>query len=259
VARPTACAFLLALLAGCAAPEDPARLPDSIAVIGDSISRATNVQGESFGDQPAHAWATGTAPEDGVDSHFERLRALGADIVPFNDARSGARMADLARQAGEAVRQRAQHVVILLGANDLCASPPTEPAAFRAQLAQGAAALEPLGARVLVASVPDVPQLVTLYGNNDTARAVWKAFDVCPGVLAEGADLEAARALLAAYNAALREEAAARGWSWDGGAVFETAYAQADVSAVDFFHPSLAGQARLAEATWGASPYRAWS
>lgn len=243
-------------LAGCAGGNAALTLPDGIAVLGDSISRATNVQGESFGDQPTHAWATGTDGNDSVRSHFERLRALGADIVPFNDARSGARMADLARQADDAVRQRAQHVVVLMGANDACASPPTDVEEFRAQLVDAAERLESLDATVLVASIPDVAQLAELYGANDTARAVWRAYDVCPGALAEGADLAAVRARVVAYNDALREETLARGWTWDDGAVFETAYAAGDVSTVDFFHPSLAGQARLANATWEKSPYR---
>lgn len=253
---PLSLAFLL--VAGCALPGRDAALalPDGIAVLGDSISRAANVQGESFGDQPIHAWATGTDAKDSVRSHFERLRALGADIVPFNDARSGARMSDLARQADDAVRQRAQHVVILMGANDACASPATDVAAFRAQFADAADRLETLGATVLVASIPDVAQLAALYGDNDTARAVWRAYDVCPTALGEDADPAAVRARIVAYNAALREETLARGWVWDDGAVFATAYAAGDVSTVDFFHPSLAGQGRLADATWAKSPYR---
>lgn len=167
-------------------------------------------------------------------------------------------MSDLARQAEDAARQRAQHVVVLMGANDACASPPTDVAAFRAQLGAAAQTLAALDAVVLVASIPDVAQLAELYGDNDTARAVWKAYDVCPNALREGADLAAVRARISAYNDALREETLARGWTWDDGAAFETAYASADVSTVDFFHPSLAGQARLANVTWAKSPYRAF-
>jgi lysophospholipase L1-like esterase len=252
--------LLSLLLAGCAlpgpgpAPGAPA-LPSGIAVLGDSISRATNVAGDSFGDRPAHSWATGSDPDDGVESHLERLRALdpALDIVPFNDARAGARIDDMARQAEEAVRQRAQYVVVLFGANDVCAGTPARE--FAAELARGAEALAPLGAEVLVASVPDVTQLVALYGENETARTVWAAYDICPRVLAPGADLGASRALVAAYHDALRAEAEARGWRWDGGAVRDVAYEAGDVSTVDYFHPSLSGQARLAEATWRVGPY----
>lgn len=252
--------LLVALLfSGCASQGQDDGLPDGIAVLGDSISRATNVMGERFGEFPQHAWATGADPDDGVTSHFERLRGLDPtlDIVPFNDARSGARMSDLARQAEEATRQRAAYVVILMGANDACADPMTPVDAFRAQLAAGAEKLD--DARVLVASVPDVTKLVALYADNATARAVWDAFDVCQSALAPSADLAAVRARIVAYNEALREEADARGWAWDGGAVFATAYQRGDVSEVDYFHPSLAGQARLADVTWAVSPFAARS
>lgn len=245
------------LIAGCAAPSLDRSLPDSVAVLGDSISRATNAKGDSFGEYPAHAWATGSDAEDGVLSHYERLRALdpALDVVPFNDARSGARASDLARQAEEAVRQRAQYVVILIGANDACASPPTAPADYARAVEDAADRLGRLDAQVYLVSVPNVAQLARLYADDATARVVWEAYGVCRGVLGPGADLDAAEARIREYNVALERIADARGWAWDGGAVFETAYERADVSSVDYFHPSLAGQARLAEATWQAGPY----
>lgn len=244
------------LLTGCALPsgEDLApRLPDSIAVLGDSISRATNVKGDQFSELPVHSWATGTDRADGVESHFERLRDLGADIVPFNDARSGARASDLERQAAEAVKQRVQHIVVLMGANDVCGG--TTLTEFQADVRRGFDALAPLGATVLVVSIPDVTELWRLYADNDTARAVWRAFDVCRLLLAENADREAERARIEEMNAFLRAEAEARGWSHDDGRVFSEGLVADDVSTVDFFHPSLSGQARLAQITWEASPY----
>ena len=44
---------------------------------------------------------------------------------------------------------------------------------------------------------------------------------------------------------------------WDGGATFDTPFTTADVSTVDYFHPSLAGQAKLATTTW-AQAVRIW-
>lgn len=252
-------ALLTALLiAGCSAPSDTPRLPDAIAVLGDSISRATNVLDDTFGDRPIHSYATGADGNDTVMSHFERLRALdpALDIVAFNDARAGARMSELVAQAQTAKRQSAQYVVVLLGANDVCAG--TDLSEFQAELRLGADAIDAIGAEVLLLSVPDVTKLVDLYGENETARAVWAAYSVCPRVLGPGADLAAAAALILQYNDALEAEAKARGWHWDDRTVNEVAYEQGDVSTADYFHPSIRGQARLAEVTWEKGPYFSW-
>jgi hypothetical protein len=40
---------------------------------------------------------------------------------------------------------------------------------------------------------------------------------------------------------------------WDGGAVYRYEFTASQVSALDFFHPSLNGQAALARVTWAAS------
>src|SRR5688500_9114554 len=48
--------------------------PSSIASIGDSITRATDVCCW-YGDHPRHSWSTGGAPFDGIRSHYERIRA----------------------------------------------------------------------------------------------------------------------------------------------------------------------------------------
>ena len=37
---------------------------------------------------------------------------------------------------------------------------------------------------------------------------------------------------------------------YDGGAVFAYSFSKQDVSKLDYFHPSLSGQADLAEVTW---------
>jgi hypothetical protein len=40
---------------------------------------------------------------------------------------------------------------------------------------------------------------------------------------------------------------------WDGGAVYNYQFTASQVSTLDFFHPSLSGQAALARVTWAAS------
>lgn len=251
---------LLALLvAGCAAPAGEPAPPTSVVVLGDSISRAMNVQEDQLQDNPAHSWATGLAADDPVSSYLERLRdkAPDVEIVGFNNARSGAVMADVPAQAALAARQRAEHVLLLAGANDACASTPAQMTpvdAFRRDLEAAADAL-PGGASVLVLSIPDVTKLAAAFEGNETARAVWRAFRICPSALGENGDAAAVRDRIAAYNAALADVARERGWRHDDGALFKASYDAAHVSKADFFHPSLEGQARLAALAWDAGPF----
>lgn len=257
----------LGLLAGCFVPSAPddARVPHSMAAIGDSLVLGVNVGTDHLGANPGYSWATGTAVDDGVLSHFERLvldvPALQNHTV--NLGRSGARMADFARQAEGAVEARAEYVTVLLGANDACRGSletMTSPETFRAQFRAGARILQeglPEGAVVYVASVPDIAQIWDVFGDDETARSVWSTFRICQALLAEGhtpQDRAAFDARVAEYNRILAEESAAFGFITDGGALAKQRLAADDLSPLDYFHPSLKGQARLAQVTWEAGP-----
>ena len=72
-------------------PSPAPALPDSIAGIGDSITRATDVCCW-YGDHPPQSWSTGGGALDGIQSHYERIRALNPAVSGrnYNDARAGA-------------------------------------------------------------------------------------------------------------------------------------------------------------------------
>lgn len=258
---------LALVLAGCASTSgNPAPLPDGVAVLGDSISRAMNTAGDAVGDHPQASWATGADPADAVTSHLERLRARqpGVEVVGFNDARSGARMADLQRQAESAVEQKADYVLILMGANDACAGSldaMTTVDEFRADLREALRILRdglPENATVYVVSIPDVGQIPERAGGNRAARMVWAYAGVCHPLLDHDATEEeraAVRERVMAYNQALREEAARVNAHFDDEAVFRSTLEAADLSPVDYFHPSLRGQQRLADVAWDAGPF----
>jgi len=149
---------LLAAPARAAAPP----LPNSMAALGDSITRAFDVCCY-YGDHPSNSWATGGSWLDSIQSHYERLRALNPAIDghQFNDAVTGAKMSDGARQAGHAVAQGAKYVTILLGANDLCTSSVstmTSAATFQQQFEATMTTLNPdeRGIHVFVSSIPNV-------------------------------------------------------------------------------------------------------
>src|SRR5215210_2894636 len=118
--------FAAAVLAGAPQASASPPLPGSIAGIGDSITRATDVCCW-YGDHPAQSWSTGGGAFDGIRSHYERLVALNPGIYGhnYNDSRAGAKMRDAEGQAQAAVAQQAAYVTILMGANDVCTSSPS--------------------------------------------------------------------------------------------------------------------------------------
>jgi lysophospholipase L1-like esterase len=241
--------------------------PRSMAAIGDSITQAADVCCW-YGDHPANSWSTGAAGWDGVLSHYERLRSINPAITGqnHNDAVSGARMADGPAQAQLAVAQQAEYVTILLGANDLCTSAPetmTDTETFRAQFHQTLQTLDaglPGGSRIFVASIPDVYQLWAIYHTNPVATFVWDVANICQSLLApERTDDQrlVVRTHNIELNTVLRDECAASARClFDNDAVFGFQFTRAHVSRLDYFHPSLAGQAALAEITWAASWWR---
>jgi lysophospholipase L1-like esterase len=250
---------LLAAPARAAAPP----LPSSMAALGDSITRAFDVCC-FYGDHPSNSWSTGDSPLDGIASHYERLRALDPAIRghQFNDAVTGAKMADGPRQAGEAVAQGAEYVTILLGANDLCTSSldtMTSPATFRQQFQATMATLDPdrRGIHVFVSSIPNVLQLWTVLHTNAAARLVWSVARICQSLLASSngdAQRQAVADRERQLNGVLADVCAAyANCRFDQLATFDFQFSAGDVSVLDYFHPDLDGQRKLAESTWAHS------
>jgi len=238
--------------------------PSSIASIGDSITRAFDVCCW-YGDHPAQSWSTGDLPFDGISSHYERLIGLNPSIAGHNhnDARTGARMRDAQGQAQTAVAQHAQYVTIELGANDACTSSPatmTTVGDFRAQFAAAMTTLAaglPAGSHVFVGSVPNVYRLWQLFRGNAAAQLVWFGAQICQSMLSLSnteADRQAVLTRIEAFNGVLADVCGGYAFCrYDGGAVFDFSFTSGQVSKLDYFHPSLSGQAALASITWRRS------
>jgi lysophospholipase L1-like esterase len=238
-------------------------LPSSMAAIGDSITRAYDVCC-SYGDHPGQSWSTGSTSYDGIASHYERIRQLNSAITGrgYNDAVTGAKMSAAPGQATQAVGQGARYVTILLGANDLCTSSPstmTSTTTFRAYFSQAMATLLAPGQDryVFVSSIPNIYQLWQVLHTNALARTVWAAANICQSMLG-ATRTEAQRQLVVdrerAFNQILAEVCASYSrCRWDNKAVYNYRFSASQVSSLDFFHPSLSGQAALARVTWGAS------
>jgi PKD repeat protein len=113
---------------------------------------------------------------------------------------------------------------------------------------------------VYVVSIPNVYQLWNLFKGNWWARFIWSTADICQSLLANPTSTQAAdaqrretvRQRNIAYNAELAQVCTAYArCRFDGNAAFSTTFTTSDVSG-DYFHPSIAGQAKLASVSWAA-------
>ncbi|WP_089155664.1 GDSL-type esterase/lipase family protein [Micromonospora sp. NBS 11-29] len=212
-----------------------------------------------------NSWSSGDSLR--VESVYRRLRADAPGLRAYNRAVPGARAAGLADQARSAVRDKADLVTVLIGANDVCrggVDEMTSAATFRKQVD---AALKVLRegrpkARVLVVSVPDLYRLWTIGHTESRAVRAWSR-GVCPALLADATSTAPAvvarrarvRERIEAYDTQLRAACRAYGsrCRWDGGAVHRHRFSLDQVNSLDWFHPNAAGQGRLAEVAWNAS------
>ena len=237
----------------------PPPLPRSMAAIGDSITQAVNAR--TIGSAPRTSWATGDQPDDPVDSHYERVlsRVPAIGGKARNASVPGARMAAAAEQVRSIVADRPDYVTVLFGGNDVCTSSASNMTAVADFTAQFRIAMEQLTAavpdtRIYVVSIPDVFRLWELFKDNGRARFVWRTFRICGALLADtttDADRELVRQRTRELNGALRDvcDEFPR-CRHDGGAVFDRAFTAEDVSPLDYFHPSVEGQAELARVSW---------
>ncbi|WNM34893.1 SGNH/GDSL hydrolase family protein [Streptomyces sp. Li-HN-5-11] len=234
------------------------RSPDSIAAVGDSITRGFDACAV-LSDCPEVSWATGS--DAAVDSLAVRLLGVtGAAQRSWNYAVTGARMADLNGQIAQAVLKKPQLVTVMVGANDACRASTaamTSVADFRAQFENAMDTLRQAlpKTQVYVASVPNLKRLWAEGREDPLGRQVWK-LGICPSMLGDAEALDAAaskrrdtvQARVEAYNDVLREVCAKdHRCRFDHDAVFDYRFGTEQLSHWDWFHPSRNGQARLAE------------
>lgn len=257
-------ALALVMVFATSVPAKAVWYPANITALGDSIT--TGFDSAGFGNQLAYSWATGSNRT--VNSMYLRLLAVNRTIRGkyTNLAVPGAKTVDLNGQASK-VSNKAQYVTILIGANDTCASSQgtmTEVATFRSQLDTALLTLTTRAprAKIYILSIPDIYNLWSILKDNSSARSTWALFNICQSMLAnplstDQADIDRRNAVHQRnidFNTQLQEACAAYAQcEFDNNTVFNTAFVVSDVSTIDYFHPSVSGQARLALAAWNAS------
>ena len=265
-------ATLAVVIAAAAALTATAATPpsaNSIAALGDSITRAFDTCSVAYTDCPANSWSTGT--NTSVNSWYLRLLGTNAGIRGhnYNDAKTGAKMADLNGQAQTAVAQGANVITILMGANDVCTSSVSSmtPAATLGTQLQTALNTIKSGdpsAQVYMMSIPNVYHLWEILHTNLGANLVWGIAGICQSLLANPRSTSAADQ---ARRAQVQQQTIADNTTiaqvcgqvqfasqchYDNGAAYNVAFTTSDVTTRDYFHPTVSGQAKAAAATWSA-------
>ncbi|MEV6377528.1 GDSL-type esterase/lipase family protein [Micromonospora musae] len=263
---PLAALTALTLLPAAPAVADPGPPPGSMASLGDSITRGFNACGW-YVDCTSRSFSTGD--NSAVNSHYLRVRAVDPAINGHNhnDARTGAKSADMYGQAGTAVGQGVDYVTMLIGANDACTgseSSMTPVSTFRANIDS---ALNRLrgglpDARVFVISIPDVHRLWSVGKDSGSARTAWSLFGICQSLLANPTSTaqpdvdrrNRVRQRVVDYNTQLAQACAAYGpnCDFDGNAVFGYPFTLNQLSGWDYFHPNATGQQVLATISYPA-------
>ncbi|NUT34154.1 MAG: SGNH/GDSL hydrolase family protein [Hamadaea sp.] len=257
--------LMTAVLLASPAAADPGPPPSSMASMGDSITRGFNACGW-YVDCPARSFSTGSYSS--VNSHYLRILAKNSAISGknYNDAKSGAKAADMYGQAGTAVSQNVQYVTMLIGANDACTGSEasmTSVAAFRASIDSALNRIKAglPNAKVAVISIPNIWQLWNVGKGSSSARSTWSLFGICQSMLANPtstaqADVDRrARVLqrVVDFNSQLAQACTAYGANcdFDGNAVFSYSFSLSQVSTWDYFHPNTSGQTALASISYG--------
>lgn len=252
----------------------------SVLSLGDSITQAYGTCGR-FDDCPRNNWSTGTATA--VNSFSSRLRAAnpGTTVTTANFAQTGDLIAGVPARIDAAVAAgvKPDVVTLLIGGNDLCAAKNpvaadgytmTTAAAFSTGASTALTKIRSTwpNAKIVLSSMPNVASEWAIV-KGGVGSVIWASGNLCRttrGVSSTGGKLSTAAASASAtaaktrttqYNTALQNACTAAGslCDWDGGALTATPATKALIGTTDYFHPSIAGQAKIASVQWGASNF----
>jgi lysophospholipase L1-like esterase len=235
---------------------------NTVAVIGDSASSAENSCGEQLLCYD-NSWAGGS--NKAVNSIVTRLaKAEKHRVATFNYAYPGSRLRDLAPQAKKAVDQQVDAIILLVGANDFCqesTSQMTSAARYTKDMRTLITDLHQAlpKTKLFIASVPDPRKVYTAGANSTQILGYWSSHDICRSLLRDPTDdsisAQQRRSQVeqraSQYNQAIETLCtAAMNCGYDQGALHGIAFTPQLLSPVDHFHPSVLGQAKVAETEW---------
>jgi len=245
--------------------DDELVMPSTMAALGDSVTAGYNANPLNPGWTDQYSWATGE--DAAVYSHADRL-GLDAN-ASLNLAVPGTKMAFLKSEALWLYNSPVtiDYAVVLMGHNDACANSLEEMTPAAEFEADYRAALDVMKTynpemKVRVMGLVDPTKLyyvvrdrptpyVLPNGYTLTCQDFWAIYSVCPDALTQGEESRAAVAeRVKVYNKILRKGAEDYGYEYTD-EVYKTEFVSDDVSVVDCFHPSIAGQNKISEGVWG--------
>jgi lysophospholipase L1-like esterase len=254
--------------------------PKRLYSIGDSITRAFDA------DFPADnlnlSWVNGyfgfwewLFGLPNVKAHNQRVSANFGSSGRKNwiAAQNGARVDDMASQAGPSAGKNVTYATVMLGGNDVCRDTigdlPTD-AEFEANVRSGLDTLIgnlPNGATVQVVAIPDVKRLYDI-GKDKTALGIvdcevlWALTVLgfpCGSMLSpfnSEADRLYVQSRNVGYNQILADVTAEKAAQNPGkflsytDVTFTEPFLEQDISNIDCFHPSWRGEKKISDGTW---------
>lgn len=234
--------------------------PNSMATIGDSISRGALADDSLDDDQPEHVWSTGYDGADACYSHLERIWAANPSTVAYNNAWNGAESDDLLAQSNSSVSQGVQYVTVQMGGNDVCGDSTAEMTAVATWEYRWNEAIDVLqaglpGADILVTATVNVRRVYDVGKYNLGCVLKWNTFTWCKNMLVNGTtQRNEATARLIAYNNSLASLTAAQGVWYDADS-YAIAFSRSQLSNIDCFHPDISLDGNMASVTYDANRF----
>lgn len=226
--------------------------------------------------KPEHSWASGGSPTDIVFSHFERLQQYVPHLRAFNFAVSSQRASGLASQVDQVLQfnretgLQVDYATLMIGANDLnrdTLEEITTTEDYKTHLENAIRSLlhENPRLRLLMVSLPDVADIFartkdltgfSVLGIDWSCDSIRRTiFNDSLLVQPDHPDFPEVMARLASYEDAMHDIAIRLRYEFLEAdfkviAGFKVKQSPTKAISADCFHPSIWGQAELAEATW---------
>lgn len=258
----TRSAITLLIAGGSLSPEMASGQPTtySLVALGDSLTTAFDAEG--IFENLDYSWSTGTTSDPRLVSHYKHLKQMmpTADVLQENLATSGSMAAETITQVQQMRSLHPNYVTLLSGANDLCTwiDPDLEHIQiYKHQLIETLDYLIAHSPEVKILLVP-IPNLAEVYnlGIANHCEEKWSIFNVCQKLLSPSnteLDRQQFYTGLEQMNLTIYDVAQSR----QQNVKFATGVDQArltfdQISKIDCFHPSVAGQNYLAQLTWSS-------